>query len=437
MWIRLLSILWLLALAPDASAAGRNVILITVDTLRADHLSSYGFALETSPSIDALAAEGVLFERAVAASSSTAPSHASIFTSRFTRQHSIGYRNGETRLEGGMTLAEVLRRAGYATGAFVGNVVLNRRTGLDRGFDTYDDELPDAEANRPLVFERRARDTTLRALEWLESVREPFFLWVHYQDPHGPYDPPDGDVGRFDPPADPKERPLSLLENSHGFGGVPAYQVLPGLTRASEYRARYADEIRYADHWIGRLLASSRARDAIVLLTADHGESLGEAGRYFLHGTTTLPAEAHVPMLLRAPDIAPRRIATTVSHVDIMPTILELVGVPAPDGIRGVAFGPALRGEDLLRERVVYCDMGREASAYGGGMILQVGSTYSRPHRWEGDKVVLADEGHREDLRQQLERALARYVTTTVGMVEAEALGPEEVERLRALGYVH
>jgi arylsulfatase len=291
MQIRLLAALLLLTPAPAlaSSAPARNVLLITVDTLRADHLSSYGFALETSPHIDSLAAESALFERAVAASSSTAPSHASILTSLYTRQHSIGYRNGDTRLDGEITLAEVLHREGYATGAFLGNVVLRRRMGLARGFETYDDELSDAEASRPLVFERRAQDTTLRALAWLEQVREPFFLWVHYQDPHGPYDPPDGYAGRFELPMDPDEEPLPLLESSLAFGGVPAYQVLPGLTRASEYRARYAGEIRYADHWIGKLLASPRARNAIVVLTADHGESVGERNRYFMHGTTALP----------------------------------------------------------------------------------------------------------------------------------------------------
>jgi arylsulfatase A-like enzyme len=163
-----------------------NVLLVTVDTLRAGHLSSYGFALETSPHIDALAAESALFERAVAASSSTAPSHASILTSRSVPEHSIGHLNGETRPEGLSTLAEVLREAGYATGAFVSNFML----GFDRGFDHYDDTLPDSEPNRPLIFERRVDATTARALAWLGERNGPFFLWVHYQDPHGPYDLP-------------------------------------------------------------------------------------------------------------------------------------------------------------------------------------------------------------------------------------------------------
>lgn len=436
MTIRVLLALILLAPTPAlASPPVRNVLLITVDTLRADHLSSYGFALETSPHIDALAADSALFERAIAASSSTAPSHASILTSLYPRQHSIGYRNGDTRLEGAVTLAEVLRQHGYATGAFVGNFVLRRRTGLDRGFETYDDELPDAEASRPLVFERRARDTTQRALAWLKQVEEPYFLWVHYQDPHGPYDPPDGYAGKFELAGDPDEKPLPRLESNLAYGGIPAYQALPGLTRASEYRARYADEIRYADHWIGELLASPRTRDAIVVFTADHGESLGEGGRYFMHGTTTLPAEAHVPLLLRAPGIAPRRFATIVSHVDIMPTILELAAVPAPGELRGIALGPVLRGKAPLDERIVYCDMGLEASAYGQGALVQAGRSYSARLRWGGSRAHVAGDGE-SAIHERLSRALASYTQTGVPMARIEQAAPLEIERLRALGYV-
>ena len=159
---------------PDAP----NVLLVTIDTLRPDHLGAYGFPGESSPNLDALAARGVVFERAIAASARTAPSHASLFTSRWVRDHSIGYHNGSTRLGDEVTLAALLSEAGYDTAAFVGNSMLRRRVGLDRGFAVYDDTLPDAERNRP-VFERVAAKTTPRALEWLARPRRrPFFLWV-------------------------------------------------------------------------------------------------------------------------------------------------------------------------------------------------------------------------------------------------------------------
>ena len=133
---------------PARDGARPNLLLVTVDTLRADHLSSYGFPLETSPRIDAFAADAVVFERAIAGSSATVPSHASILASRYTRGHSVGYGNGESRLEDVETLAAVFREAGYATGAFVSNFLLQRRIGLDRGFDVYDDDLPSAELNQ-------------------------------------------------------------------------------------------------------------------------------------------------------------------------------------------------------------------------------------------------------------------------------------------------
>jgi len=180
---------WLAALAacepaPQAppgteAAKPRSVLLITIDTLRADHVRAYGSEVAQTPSIDALAARGVLFENVIAAASVTAPSHASILTSRFSREHTIGTVNGTTRLVGGETLAEHFSQAGYDTAAFVGNFVLRPEIGLDRGFALYDADLPSAEANRPTRFERRAEATTRRALDWLRAPREqPFFLWV-------------------------------------------------------------------------------------------------------------------------------------------------------------------------------------------------------------------------------------------------------------------
>jgi arylsulfatase A-like enzyme len=428
----------------------RDVVLVTVDTLRADHLSSYGFALPTSPRIDALAAESALFERAVAASSTTAPSHASILTARSVREHSVGHLNGETRLQGVPTLAEALREAGYGTGAFVSNFLLRRVLGFDRGFDHYDDALPDPEPNRPLIFERRAEATTARALAWLDETDGPVFLWVHYQDPHGPYDPPAGYRGSIERPAglDPQEEeaPLPLLSTNTEFGGVPAYQILPGLTRPSEYRARYADEIRYVDHWIGELLERPRLRDAIFVLTADHGESLGESGHYFMHGTTTLPPEAHVPLLVRAPGIEPRRVPEIVSHLDVLPTILELVGVAPPPGVGGVALGPYLRGEGPLPVRVVYCDMGLQTSAYLSlsGRLVQVhnagpaskGQPIARGYHWDGSRS-LPTEGRGDPGFEKLRFELSAYLRRDrVAMSEVENLAPADLERLRALGYI-
>ncbi|MCP4906588.1 MAG: sulfatase-like hydrolase/transferase, partial [bacterium] len=154
-----LGLVFVFACTPAEERSRPDVLLITIDTLRADYVHAYGFPLEITPSIDALAERGVLFENAIAAATLTAPAHASIMTSRYVREHSIGSRNGDTRLDELSTLAESFSEAGYATAAFVSNAVLRRRIGLDRGFDTYDDELPSREQNRGNYFERIAEET--------------------------------------------------------------------------------------------------------------------------------------------------------------------------------------------------------------------------------------------------------------------------------------
>jgi len=365
----------------DAAPRHPDVLLVTVDTLRADHLGSYGFAWETSPRIDALAAEGVVFERAIAASSRTVPSHASMMTSRYTREHSVGHLNGKSALRGLETLADVFDGAGYATAGFIGNILLTHTTGLDRGFDVFDDDIETPELNRPHVVERLAGDTTERALRWLAAPRqEPFFLWVHYQDPHGPYTPPPEDAARFEIPPAPGEQPLPTGVKNEDKHGIPAYQVLPGLDLPSQYQGRYAGEIFYADRSIGRLL-DAVGPETVVLLTADHGESLGENGRYFMHTYTTTPDVAHVPFVLRAPGLAPERRGEVVSHVDVLPTLLELAGLPVPADARGVALGPLVRGEATLPPRLVYCDIGGQLSAYTDEGFVQI---FGLDGAWQG-----------------------------------------------------
>jgi arylsulfatase A-like enzyme len=436
---------------PDRKGAGPDVLLVTVDTLRADHLSSYGFPLETSPRIDAFAAEAVVFERAIAGSSATVPSHASILSSRYTRGHSVGYGNGESRLEDVETLAAVFRGAGYATGAFISNVLLQRRVGLDRGFDVYDDELRTTELNRAEYFERIAEQTTARALEWLGEVEDqPIFLWVHFQDPHGPYAPPARYRGRFRVPPAPDEQPLPVLEDNSGKAGIPAYQELEGTSLPSVYESRYADEIYYADRWIGALIEAVDHRPtpkgAVVLLTADHGESFGEEGRYFVHAVTT-PDVAHVPMILRAPDLAPGRRREVVHHVDVMPTLLELAGLDAPPGVRGIALGPLLRDEKPAPDRIVYCDNGSELSAYDSGTFVRVLDVrgawvddddgeghgiapFWATYRWNADGAWVVERAG-----GGLDDEIQEYLRKAIPMRKARSAGSDFVEHLRALGY--
>ncbi len=425
------------ARAPDARP---NVLLVVVDTLRADHLGVYGSALGTSPTLDALAADGVVFERAIAAAPSTVPSHAALMTSRHVREIGAGFATGEGRLEAPQTLALAFQRAGYATAAFVGNVVLQRAWGFDRGFDVFDDELELRELNRPGVRERIAEDTTRRAVAWLASERErPVFLWVHYQDPHGPYAAPAPFAGRFRPGAGPVEPALPVLPGNSGRGGIPAYQALEGLLRPSEYHGRYADEIAYADHWLAELLAALDAhpsgREAVVLFTSDHGESLGEANRWFVHDFATTPQLAHVPFVLRAPGIAPGRRDEPVGHVDVLPTLLELAGIERPAGSRGLALGPFLREGRPLPERFVYCDRGAELSAYRGDGFLRATGLRGEAARW--DRFVWSADGAWSHADADVEPGpeLRDFVGHAAPARPPE-LDAETREALRALGYL-
>jgi len=454
---------WLLCLAvlicaPLIGGCGRdqpvapNVLLITIDTLRADRLSSYGYPYETSPSIDALAAQGVLFERAIAASSKTVPSHASIMTSKYVREHSIGHGNGDSSLAAEPTLAEHFRSAGYATGGFVGNILLMREMGLDRGFDHFDDELRTAERNRPMVVERLAEPTTRRAMDWLaQQTERPFFLWVHYQDPHGPYTPPDAYESRFSIAPSPGGDEILDVGGNSAEGVIPAYQQLDGLRSVTEYEGRYAGEIAYADQWIGTLVGAvedhSSGRGAIIVLTSDHGESFGEEGRYFEHTHATTPDVAHVPLILRASGLPGQKRAELVSHVDILPTVLELAGLELPEGHGGVALGPVLRGEDLLPDRFVYCDNGPQVSAYKGNRFLRLRGV-ERAWRGEGESFLTQAppwQRYRWEPRQRwsrvstpapLPKTVLEYAASTVEMNMREPPSGRERELLRALGYL-
>jgi arylsulfatase A-like enzyme len=438
------SLLAVLALGSLACAGGSpDVLLVVTDTLRADRLGCYGYAAPTSPELDAFAENAVLFERALAASTLTAPSHASLMTSRWVGGHAIGTLNGTSRLDGEPTLAGTLADAGYDTAAFVGNFVLRRSTGLDAGFAHYDDELPDPEPNRPTYAERKAEETTDRALAWLSSREaQPIFLFVHYQDPHGPYlAPPPYDAGL--PELEPTGgEPLPSLDVQEGQGGVPAYQVVAGDQRPKAYQRRYAQEVAYFDASFGRLLRAVRARGRplVVAFTSDHGESFGERGYWFQHGHAATPDLGRIPLLLEAPGLAPGRQEALVHHVDLMPTLLELADVPAPSDLRGVALGPYLRGESPLPERPLFCDVGHDLAVYSGDRYYRRWRPKGRPNvrsfagtfRWSPgvpSQRVSDDPALRKAaLRYEEERREPRAL--------GEALTPTEREHLRALGYL-
>jgi hypothetical protein len=291
-------------------------------------------------------------------------------------------------------------------------------------------------------------------LHWLENRdSRPFFLWIHYQDPHGPYTPPPAFRGRLPPEFKPDEKPLPVLDGLSGRNGIPSYQVLDGIRRPSVYEARYAEEIAYADHWIGELISRVDAigSDAgtIVVFIADHGKSLGEDGIYFSHGSATTPDQAHVPLIIRAPGLPEGRRTEIVHHVDILPTLIELLGLEPPAGASGIALGPIVRGDSPLPDRLVYCDEGFDLSAYATGGFVRVSnilaawdSSVTNPMpamapRWVVYRWDSADDWQVVDSIDGISKERIRsYFRKAIPIVKAPPPSAMRIERLRALGHV-
>ena len=291
----------------------QNVVLITIDTLRADALGAYGGRAAT-PNIDGLAASGVRFTFAHAHAVVTLPSHASILTGRLPYEHGIRDNSGYRLPSNSETLATRLKAAGFATGAFVGGFPLVKRFGLGTGFDMYDDQIPEMQADAVFTMpERPANVVVSRTVEWIGRQRTPFFAWVHLFDPHAPYRPPEEFL------AEHRDRP-------------------------------YDGEVAWVDHALSPLLGRLAAleRPTLVVLTSDHGESLGEHGE-MTHGMFAYEPTLRVPLIVAqvGRDVRPLRGVVAdapVSHVDIVPTILDLVNLPSPTQTPGRPLRDVVRG---------------------------------------------------------------------------------------------
>jgi arylsulfatase A-like enzyme len=319
----------------DAPPSSPNILLITVDTLRADPLACYGGEAGLGENICSLGRHGTRYAWALSAAPSTAPALASIMTSRYPSYHGVTQFFGTQLTFNGSTLAESFTKAGYATAAIISNPVLAPSRGLNRGFASYDVQMNREEPNRPGLWERDAQNATDAALDWIEEAPEPWFIWIHYQDPHGPYSPPDARAIADEPGA----RRLEVLTDHSGYGGIPNYQALPGVFSVDAYKVRYHDEIRYLDNQIGRLLGDAEefsTGDLGVLLTADHGEALGEDSYWFAHGHSVGIEQVRVPLLWRPPGGSPAQVDTTpINTLDVAPTLLAAARVPIPDIYQG------------------------------------------------------------------------------------------------------
>jgi arylsulfatase len=346
---------------------------VTIDTLRADHLGAYGYARPTSPAIDALARTSTVFENAVPTCPATAPSVASILTGAHRATHRV-FGNGWTLPDGAETLAEILKARGFHTVGRVANLSVDATAGFAQGFDDF--AVPAAlERAGPGMLE--GGPLVADALGLVDALGDtPTFLWLHFMDPHGPYFPPEAVRAEFRPDDYrwPDERDLPIGTSNFGLGIVPAYQVVNGETAPARYRARYDAEIRYVDQHVGALVDRLRARGlwerVLFVLTADHGESLGEHGYYFAHGWFAYDDVLRVPLVLHGPGVPEgRRVPASVSLVDLAPTVLDLAGVPAGEGMEGVSLRPLLDGNGGDREAFAQ-------TYYGEGLVaLRQGRT--------------------------------------------------------------
>lgn len=304
-------------------------MLLSVDTLRPDHLGLYGYERDTSPELDRFFGSGRVYERAYSTSASTAPSVVSLLTGRLPQEHRVRLLYQLVPDEVALLTDHLPDR--YQTAAFVSNIVLtDEALGVADRFDHYDDFVDEQESFRP-VWERRAERTTDAALEWLRDERDParpLFLWVHYIDPHGPYRPPPGWTGRFEDPRVERVQPER----------IQPYTREPGVENAWHYVDRYDEEIASTDAQVGRLLEGygPALDDALVIFTADHGETMIEHERWFTHGYQVYDAILRVPLLVRGPGVKGGRATTPALGTDVAPTFLRAAGVPAPETMQGV-----------------------------------------------------------------------------------------------------
>lgn len=305
--------------------APRNILLITVDTLRPDHLSLYGYSRATSPSLDRYFANATRYASAYSTEANTSPSVVSILTGLYPARHRVRlfYQRIPSEVH---TLPDYLAAAGFQTAAVVSNVVLTGEAiGLSTRFDHYDDFVDEREENLD-VYERRASRTSDAAIQWLTEERDaasPHFLWAHYIDPHGPYQrPEEATTATFQAS---ESQPIELDR-------VIAYQRVPGVDDGRAYIDRYDEEIAYADAEIGRLLEAYESlgllESSIIIFTADHGENMIEHEVYFNHGHQVWNSIMRVPLVIRTPGAEAREIDIPVTLADLTPTVLEMLDYP-------------------------------------------------------------------------------------------------------------
>jgi len=402
-----------------------NVLLVTIDTTRADRIGCYGYQDAHTPNLDALAAGGFLFERCYSTNPITTPSHSSIMTGAYPMLHGVRDNSFFVLPEERTTLAEVFRDSGWRTGAAVASLPTTSKFGLHQGFDFFDDEISapyenfrgDRIVTRQKIFfdERPAGDVNRAILPWLrENADKPFFTWIHYFDPHQPLQPP---------------APYDQL-----FADDP-----------------YQGEIAYADESVGTLIETLEeagvADRTVIIVMSDHGEGL-EDHNELTHSLLCYNSTIHVPLIMRVPGATGGvRVSHPVSNVDVAPTILDLIGLSTPEEVQGVSLRPLLTGDEIA-ERLHYTETLSPELSYGWSEVRAVYDGpfkyihTSRPELYDlssdpGELHNLADE--RPDLAADMEVKLRAFVEEKASPEAMAAVGDvdqETLNRLAALGYI-
>jgi arylsulfatase A-like enzyme len=436
-----------------AAGSGLNVLLITIDTLRADHLSSYGYARATSPRMDALARRGTSFDQAYTFWPKTRGSFVAMLTGKPPSRTGYG-KSHPLLLDLNATIASVLQAAGYATAAVVDNPNVAAQLGYAKGFATYRETW----LEKGLATEMdRTRAITESGIAFLAAARPatPFFLWLHYVNPHAPYEPPPPFDRQFTDGAEEGPQ-LPVVGGFHG--GIPKQWAVAGRDRLGYYVAQYDGEIATVDAEVGKLMEAldgSGARDrTLVVLTSDHGESLGEHDYYFDHGENLFDASLRVPLIVVSPDApAGQRIGALASTLDVAPTILDAAKVSWPPDLAGVSLLGTVEGKAPPPRERLFAQNDRNLSATFGRALKLVATPeadrlrmalYDRA-RDPGERREISAERpdalreERRELEVFLERSDREWVRTRP-LLEGRAgegkLPPEACERLRALGYL-
>jgi len=436
------------------AGTGSNVLLVTIDTLRADHLGAYGYARNTSPAIDALARRGTVFEQAYTFWPKTRGSFVMMFTGKLPSQN--GYATTHPMLlDFNPTIASVLKDAGYATAAAVDNPNVAAQHGYSKGFDSYRETWQE----QALASETdRAAAITADAIRFIGGARadRPFFLWIHYVNPHAPYTPPAPFDAAFLDAASGEGPRLPVVNGFHG--GVPQQWAVPGKDRSGFYVAQYDGEIGAADREVGRVLealrASPSADHTLVVLTSDHGESLGEHDYYFDHGEDLFDPSLRIPLIVVQPGAAAgRRSAELASTLDVFPTILDALKVSYPPDLAGRSLLPVVEGRSGPERSTVFAQNERHLTAVLDARFKLVETpSESGVRRALYDRKV--DPGENRDVSraqpselqtrgEELDRFRqeADRVTEATRRRIGEAPGParmtaEACEKLKTLGYV-